>query len=105
MDINMSFFQGLQLSIISMLIVFGLLYTISIVLSAFRLVFKESKEIKEIIEKKVSIPVKEVVNSKGISFEELEKDQDMLVAAMVASMEAAGENKVNNFKIVKIRQI
>ncbi len=29
----------------------------------------------------------------------------MLVAAMVASMEAAGENKVNNFKIVKIRQI
>lgn len=105
MDINMSFFQGLQLSIISMLIVFGLLYTISIVLSAFRLVFKESKEIKEIIEKKVSTPVKEVVNSKGISFEELEKDQDMLVAAMVASMEAAGENKVNNFKIVKIRQI
>ena len=25
----------------------------------------------------------------------------MLVAAMVASMEAAGENKVNNFKIIK----
>ena len=105
MDINMSFFQGLQLSIISMLIVFGLLYAISLVLSAFRLVFKESKEIKEIIEKKVSTPVKEVVNSKGISFEELEKDQDMLVAAMVASMEAGGENKVNNFKVVKIRQI
>ena len=105
MDINMSFFQGLQLSIISMLIVFALLYAISILLSAFTLVFKESKEIKEIIEKKVSTPVKEVVNSKGISFEELEKDQDMLVAAMVASMEATGENKVNNFKIVKIRQI
>ena len=98
MNINMSFFTGVQLSVISMLIVFGLLYVISLVLSAFKLIFKEEK-----IEKKTSS--KTIQNTKRISFDELEKDPDMLVAAMVASMEAAGENKKNNFKIVSIKQI
>ena len=92
MNINMSFFEGVQLSVISMLIVFLLLYVISLVLSVFKLVFKEKS-----VEKKVI--------AKTVTFEELEKDQDMLVAAIVASMEATGENKNNNFKIVSIKQI
>lgn len=105
MNINMSFFEGLQLSIIAMLIVFILLYAISLVLGAFALVFKEKKVEKKVVPKSSSNPVKVVNNPKGITFDELEKDQDMLVAAMVASMEASGENKKNNFKIVSIKQI
>lgn len=105
MNINMSFFEGLQLSIIAMLIVFILLYAISLVLGAFELVFKEKKVEKKVVPKSSSNPVKVVNNPKGITFDELEKDQDMLVAAIVASMEASGENKKNNFKIVSIKQI
>ena len=105
MNINMSFFEGVQLSVISMLIVFLLLYVISLVLSVFKLVFKEKSVEKKVIAKTVTTPAKVVTNTKGITFEELEKDQDMLVAAIVASMEATGENKNNNFKIVSIKQI
>lgn len=105
MNVNMSFFEGLQLSVISMIIVFALLYVIALVLSAFKLVFKEKVTEKKVVVKQTSTPVKTVENPKGITFDELEKDQDMLVAAMVASMEAAGENKKNNFKIVSIKQI
>ena len=93
MNINMSFFEGVQLSVISMLIVFLLLYVISLVLSVFKLVFKEKSVEKKVIAKTVTTPAKVVANTKGITFEELEKDQDMLVAAIVASMEATGENK------------
>lgn len=105
MNVNMSFFEGVQLSVIAMLIVFLLLYVIALVLSAFKLVFKEKPVEKKVAPKTTTTPVKTVVNPKGITFEELEKDQDMLVAAMVASMEASGENKKNNFKIVSIKQI
>lgn len=105
MNVNMSFFEGVQLSVISMLIVFLLLYVISLVLSVFKLVFKEKTVEKKVTSKSVITPAKTVVNTKGITFEELEKDQDMLVAAMIASMEATGENKNNNFKIVSIKQI
>lgn len=105
MNVNMSFFEGVQLSVISMLIVFLLLYVISLVLSVFKLVFKEKPVEKKAAPKTAPTPAKTVVNAKGITFEELEKDQDMLVAAMVASMEATGENKKNNFKIVSIKQI
>lgn len=105
MNINMSFFEGVQLSVISMLIVFLLLYVISLVLSVFKLVFKEKSVEKKVIAKTVTTPAKVVANTKGITFEELEKDQDMLVAAIVALMEATGENKNNNFKIVSIKQI
>lgn len=105
MNINMSFFEGVQLSVISMLIVFLLLYVISLVLSVFKLVFKEKSVEKKVIAKTVTTPAKVVANTKGITFEELEKDQDMLVAAIVASMETTGENKNNNFKIVSIKQI
>lgn len=105
MNIDMSFFTGVQLSVISMLIVFGLLYVISLVLSAFKLIFKEEKIEKKTSSKIVCTSAKTIQNTKGISFDELEKDPDMLVAAIVASMEAAGENKKNNFKIVSIKQI
>jgi len=113
---KISMMTGVQLSIMSMLIVFVLLYIISLILESFKVVFKKDNEktkSKTIVEsqvkqeeKKPEIKEEKVLESKeGITFEQLENDQDMLMAAMVASMEAAGENKESNYKIVSIKQL
>ncbi|MDP0488300.1 MAG: OadG family protein [Fusobacterium sp. JB020] len=113
---KISMMTGVQLSIMSMLIVFVLLYIISLILESFKVVFKKDNEktksetivepqVKQ-EEKKPEIKEEKVLESKeGITFEQLENDQDMLMAAMVASMEAAGENKESNYKIVSIKQL
>lgn len=100
----MSFLAGLELSVVSMLIVFGLLYVISLILNTLKLVAGKEKP----VEKKKPVPAAQptpVVPKKAISFEELEKDSDMFVAAMVASMEAAESSKDKNFRIVSIKQL
>lgn len=104
----MSFLAGIELSVVAMLIVFALLYVIALILGTFKTLFKsEQNNTKEKVKKNVKeqVPVTPAVEeSKKISFEELEKDNDMLVAAMVASMEMAKETK-NNFRIVRIKQL
>ena len=108
---KISMMTGIQLSIMSMLIVFALLYIISLILESFKVIFKEGKEQKKadvIVKPQVKNEIKTetvIVSKKGITFEELESDQDMLMAAMVASMEASGENKESNYKIVSIKQL
>ncbi|WP_163470323.1 OadG family protein [Fusobacterium sp. IOR10] len=108
---KISMMTGIQLSIMSMLIVFVLLYIISLILESFKVIFKEGKEQKKpdvIVKPQVKNEIKTetvIVSKKGITFEELESDQDMLMAAMVASMEASGENKESNYKIVSIKQL
>lgn len=104
---DISLVYGVQLSIMSMLIVFVLLYIISLILESFKVIFKDGKEQKKadvIVKPKVKTEAV-IVSKKGITFEELESDQDMLMAAMVASMEASGENKESNYKIVSIKQL
>lgn len=103
---QLNFSSALELSVVSMLIVFLTLYGISLVLSSFEKIFKSTKEeikkVEEKIEKKV---VSKVLPKQDITYEQLEKDEDMLVAAIVASMEAAKEHKNTNFKVTRIRQI
>ncbi|WP_163470316.1 OadG family protein [Fusobacterium sp. IOR10] len=104
---DISLVYGVQLSIMSMLIVFVLLYIISLILESFKVIFKDGKEQKKadvIVKPKVKTEAV-IVSKKGITFEELESDQDMFTAAMVASMEASGENKESNYKIVSIKQL
>lgn len=108
---KISMMTGIQLSIMSMLIVFALLYIISLILESFKVIFKEGKEQKKadvVVKPQMKTEIKTetvIVSKKGITFEELENDQDMLMAAMVASMEASGENKESNYKIVSIKQL
>jgi len=104
---DISLVYGVQLSIMSMLIVFVLLYIISLILESFKVIFKDGKEQKKadvIVKPKVKTETV-IVSKKGITFEELESDQDMLTAAMVASMEASGKSKESNYKIVSIKQL
>lgn len=103
---QLNFSSALELSVVSMLIVFLTLYGISLVLSSFEKIFKSTKEeikkVEEKIEKKV---VSKVLPKEDITYKQLEEDEDILVAAIVASMEAAKENKNSNFKVTKVRQI
>lgn len=102
---KITFLAGIELSVVSMCIVFFLLYAISLVLSSFD--FLANRMTKQPEEKKETAVEKEVVKEtvKQISFADLEKDEDMLVAALVASMEIANECKDKNFRIVNIKEI
>lgn len=93
---------GIQLSIMSMLIVFVLLYIISLILESFKVIFNKKED--KIIENRLNSQLNQRIKE-GITFEQLENDQDMLIAAMVASMEVAGENKESNYKILSIKQL
>lgn len=101
---------GIQLSIMSMLIVFVLLYFISLILESFKILFKENKSKEKSISKKIEnqkkrVKAEKITNEKGITFEEIEKDKEMLIAAMAASIEASGEKKESNYKIVNIKKL
>lgn len=107
---HVSIVYGIKLSIMSMLIVFVLLYFISLILESFKILFKENKSKEKNISKKIEkqkkeVKVEKIINDKGITFEEIEKDKDMLIAAMVASIEASGEKKESNYKIVSIKKL
>lgn len=107
---HVSIVYGIKLSIMSMLIVFVLLYFISLILESFKILFKENKSKEKNISKKIEkqkkeVKVEKIINDKGITFEEIEEDKDMLIAAMVASIEASGEKKESNYKIVSIKKL
>lgn len=107
---QLNFSSALELSVVSMLIVFLTLYGISLVLSSFEKIFKSTKEEVKKVEKKIEQKLENSVVSKvlpkqDITYEQLEQDEDMLVAAIVASMEAAKEHKNSNFRVTRIRQI
>jgi len=99
---QMTFAQGLQLTAIAMTIVFILLFIISLILGLFKYIPQEKK-----IEapKRKSPKVKTVATPAGVNWNELEADEDMMVAALVASMEAAGKDKDTNYKITKITKL
>lgn len=100
---QLDFKTALELSVVSMGIVFLTLYGISLVLGSFEKIFKEKKvvQLEKEIEKKVAKPLPKTT----ITYKQLEEDEDMLVAALVASIEAAKENKNSNFKVTSIRKI
>ncbi len=59
------------------------------------------------MEKKPAAPAPSVpaVETTGVDWEQLEADEDMMVAALVASMEAAGENRDTNYRITRITKL
>ena len=100
---RLDFKTALELSVVSMGIVFLTLYGISLVLGSFEKIFKEKKVVQ--LEKEIEKKVVKTESKKSITYKELEEDEEMLVAALVASIEAAKENKNSNFKVTSIRQI
>ena len=99
---EMTFVQGLQLTAIAMGIVFILLFAISLILEMFRHIPHE--EAKKPAKSAAPAPSAPAV-APGVNWDELEADEDMMVAALVASMEAAGENKDTNYRITRITKL
>ena len=97
---EMTFAEGLQLTAIAMGIVFVLLFAISLILEMFKHIPKD--EPKKAPAKPAMAPA---VTAAGINWSELEADEDMMVATLVASMEAAGENKDTNYRITRITKL
>jgi Na+-transporting methylmalonyl-CoA/oxaloacetate decarboxylase gamma subunit len=96
---QMTFTEGLQLTAIAMTIVFILLFVISLILGLFKYIPQEKpKVVPQRKKPKVAVAT-------GVNYSELESDEDMMVAALVASMEAAGENKDTNYKITRITKL
>ncbi len=99
----MTLVEGLQLTAIAMGIVFILLFAISVILELFRHIPHGEKK----VEKKPAAPAPSTpaVDTAGVDWSELEADEDMMVAALVASMEAAGENRDTNYRITRITKL
>ena len=96
----MTFVQGLQLTAIAMVIVFTLLFMLSLIVGLFKYIPQEKVKVVS-KNNNVSPPVMGV----GVSLEELEADEEMMVAGIVATMDAAEERKETNYKIVRITKI
>ena len=96
---QMTFPEGLQLTAIAMTIVFILLFVLSLILGLFKYIPQEKQKV---------VPQKKrptIAAVTGVNWVELESDEDMMVAALVASMEAAGEEKDTNYKITRITKL
>ncbi|WP_028856813.1 OadG family protein [Psychrilyobacter atlanticus] len=96
---QMTFTQGLQLTAIAMIIVFTLLFIISLILGLFKYIPQE----KKVPQKKKSTTAP--VLAAGVNWNELESDEDMMIASLVASMEAAKGRKETNYKITRITKL
>jgi len=87
-----SFGEGIYISIFSMVIVFIILFFISIVIESLKHIKTKEKE---------SIHVQEV--KKKISIEDI-KDEDMMVAALIASIDYQQVTK-GDVQVVSIKEI
>jgi Na+-transporting methylmalonyl-CoA/oxaloacetate decarboxylase gamma subunit len=91
---NSVFTEGLEISLFSIFIVFLLLSIVTLAISLLRhIAIKEEPKIKP-IEKKVSKP---------LSLSDI-KDEDMMVAALVASIDYYNEIK-KDVRVVSIKEI
>ena len=99
---EMTFAEGVQLTIIAMGIVFTLLLAISLILTLFKHIPQDTP--KAAAKPKTPSAPAPVVAA-GVNWAELEADEDMMVASLVASMEAAGEDKDTNYRITRITKL
>lgn len=83
-------------------IVFTLLLAISLILELFKHIPQDTPKIVP-VRPASSAPAPVV--AAGVDWAELEADEDMMVASLVASMEAAGEDKNTNYRITRITKL
>jgi len=98
---EMTFAEGLQLTAIAMGIVFILLFAISLILEMFKHIPQDAQKPA----RSKPTPVPSAPTTPGVDWTELEADEDMMAAALVASMEAAGEDKDTNYRIIRITKL
>lgn len=105
---QVTIFQSLQLTVIAMSIVFAVLFVISLIIQGFEHIFPEAKKapVKPAVPvAKAAAPVAASAPVARMDMEELTSDEEKMIAAFVASIEAAGENKDVNYRVVSVKQL
>ncbi len=104
MDSNsITFLQSLEISLLSMFVVFIILISLSFFVS---LLSKFSKEKKNDLSKETISKVDASIDENGFihNFDEIE-DEDMLAAILVASIDASNEDKDATVRIKSVRRV
>lgn len=97
---QISLLTSLNITVISMLVVFFILSILAGILLLFKYIPKE-----EVSEKKKN-PQKSVQSTKNTSFNPKNiKDDKMRTAMIVATLEMAKENKNSNIRVVNIKEL
>lgn len=99
-----SLMTSLEITLISMIVVFAILSLLAFILSLFKYIpgEEEKPQIKKPVlgkKEEVKKPVKKSFDPSQITSEE------MRVAMMIASIEAAGEDKDSTVRVVGIKEI
>ncbi len=97
---SMSFIESIQISIVTMMIVFIALYAISLVLESFKFIIKEKQSGVVVKQQKTSSTPTPVVEKIDI-----ESDINTKIAVMVASMEAQKDLGVDDVRVTRIRKV
>ncbi len=97
-----SFIESLLVSIVAIVFVFLILLIIILIISTMQKLFFSKNKVK----KEVAVPVKKTVApaaKKEVKNTEI-KDEDMMVAALIATIDYANETK-KDVRLVSIKQI
>ena len=97
--VNMTFSEACLVALVCIIIVFGMLALLWAVVSAFKLVVPKEKAVTK--ETKPAAVV--VAPQKAFTAADI-KDEDMMVAALVASIDYREETK-ENVRVVSVKQI
>ncbi len=102
---EMTLLEGLQLTAIAMLIVFSLLIAISGLLTLLKHIPDDSNKKVDTKAPRKSTKPQEKIMKDTPNWSQVEKDEEMLVASLVATIEANGENTDKNYKITRITRV
>ncbi|MEG0136322.1 OadG family protein [Cetobacterium sp.] len=100
---QISLITSLEITLISMLVVFVILAILAFVLSLFKYIPTE-KVIKEVKKTKAPADVPKKVERERFDPSKI-TSEEMKVAMMVACIEAAGEDKNANVRVVGIKEL
>jgi Flp pilus assembly protein TadG len=96
---EVSFFDSLTITAICVLIVFAMLILLALVVAAFQL-FNKKAPVQEVVEDVAPV---QYAQPSSLKLEDI-KDEDMMVAALVATIDYHEETK-QGVRVVSIKQI
>ncbi|WP_291637818.1 OadG family transporter subunit [Clostridium sp.] len=100
---EVSISQALNVSVGSIILVFSLLFLLSLILGLFKYIFKE-KKVEILEEEKVISVQEEIICRNEIEIASLEEDDD-IVACMAAIISASSGNRNSRIHITSIKRI
>lgn len=103
-SVNITFVEALQITGIAMLIVFLLLYIVSLILSLFKVLLPDVDGKKVENQKRINNKQVEKTSNSDWKIKAL-KEEESMIAMLVASIESNSKSDEKNYRVVKIREI